>query len=460
MPNPFSQAVSRVKKMLGNNSDRPQLDPHIIPRDQHNISRKHISDAALKIMAELRRAGFEAFLVGGGVRDLLLGGHPKDFDIATNATPEQVNSLFRRARIIGRRFKIVHVRFGREVIEVTTFRAGHQAEQSKQGQRPNNQHSARSQNGMLLRDNVFGTVEEDAIRRDFTINALYYTTADFAVYDFTNGLPDLKARVIRIIGDPETRYREDPVRMLRAVRFAAKLNFKIEQHSAAPIKQLAQSLTDIPAARMFDEVLKLLMAGHGVATYLLMQEFGLFQPLFPQTHQCLDDPAATALIMQALKNTDQRIKQGKPVTPAFIYAALLWPAVQKRQRQLVQQRTPEITAMHQAAQEIASKQQQQTSIPKRFGMPMREIWELQLRLPRRYGRKAELLLENRRFRAAYDFLLLREQTGEETGGLGKWWTDYQLRSPDQRKAMVDALHDKSGRRRSRKKHTDNRPNTH
>ncbi|MCP3908183.1 MAG: polynucleotide adenylyltransferase PcnB [Oceanicoccus sp.] len=452
----FSNAIKRVKGVLGRGSasgdidptDPASIDPHIIPRDHHSISRKHISEAALRVMSILHKAGYEGFLVGGGVRDLLLGGRPKDFDIATDATPEQVNKLFRSSRIIGRRFKIVHVRFGREVIEVTTFRGTHeQTEESIKGKRPRNQQSARSKNGMLLRDNVFGTVEEDAIRRDLTINALYYTTADFAIYDYTDGLRDLEDKIIRVIGDPETRYREDPVRMLRVVRFAAKLDFDIEQETADPIYDLAPSLADIPAARMFDEVLKLFMSGKGVDVYELMQEFGLFEPLFPQIQPYLEQDHYHTLVMQALKNTDTRIRQGKPVTPAFIYAALLWPAVNERQQQLIKEGVPAVPAMHQAAQEVMSMQQQCTSIPKRFGMPMREIWEMQLRLPRRGGRKAEQLMENRRFRAAYDFLLLREQAGEETGNLGQWWTDYQNRSPDQRAAMTENIRDKKIKRR-------------
>lgn len=461
MANLFSNTMKRVKTVLSKRaaSDAIDLtasaliDPYIIPRNQHSISRKHISDAALKVMSTLHRAGYEGLLVGGGVRDLLLGGRPKDFDIATNATPEQVNRLFRSSRIIGRRFKIVHVRFGREVIEVTTFRGTHQqTEESTRGRRPKNQQSARAQNGMLLRDNVFGTVEEDAIRRDLTINALYYTTADFAIYDYTDGLRDLEDKIIRVIGDPETRYREDPVRMLRVVRFAAKLDFDIDVQTAAPIYELAPSLADIPAARMFDEVLKLFMSGKAVDVYELMQEFGLFEPLFPQIHPYLEQQHFHTLVMQALENTDTRIRQGKPVTPAFIYAALLWPAVTLRQQQLIKQGVPAVPAMHQAGQEVVSLQQQSTSIPKRFSMPMREIWELQLRLPRRGGHKAERMMENRRFRAAYDFLLLREQAGEETNGLGKWWTDYQNRSPDQRAVMTENLQDKGSKpRRSRNK---------
>ncbi len=461
MTNLFSQAIKRVKSALGNDVsklDPRNLDPHIIPRDQHRISRKHISDAALKVMTTLHQAGFAGFLVGGGVRDLLLGSRPKDFDIATNATPEQVRNLFRSARIIGRRFKIVHVRFGREVIEVTTFRGSHESpEQSTRGKRPKNQQSALSKDGRLLRDNVFGTVEEDAIRRDLTINALYYSNADFSVYDYTNGLQDLHNRVIRIIGDPETRYKEDPVRMLRVMRFAGKLDFTIDEKTAEPIIRLAASLRDIPAARMFDEVLKLLMSGYGVAVYELLLKYQLFQPLFPQTYRDLNEPLAEELIVQGLRNTDIRIRQGKPVTPAFIFAVMLWPVVHRRKQQLCNEGQNEIAAMHQAAQEAVTEQQKSTAIPKRFSLPMKEIWDLQLRLPRRGGHKAEQLFENRRFRAAYDFLLLREQAGEDLGELTKWWTDYQNRSPDEQLAMAKAVqdHPPKKRRSRRKPHSNN-----
>lgn len=427
----------------------------IIPRDSHTISRKNISKAALNVISGLHQAGFKGFLVGGGVRDLLLNQHPKDFDIATDATPEQVHKLFRNSRIIGRRFRIVHVRFGREVIEVTTFRGSHDAEISDAKRNSGNQHSVKAKNGMLLRDNVFGTVEEDAIRRDFTINALYYTTADFSVYDFTNGVEDLKKKVVRIIGDAETRYREDPVRMLRAVRFAAKLDFTIDGATAEPIKRLSSSLGNISPARMFDEVLKLFMSGYGEKTYHLMQSYNLFAPLFPEPYNALNQPFANELVVQALINTDKRIQEGKPVTPAFIFAALLWPAVNRRQRQLHDEGIPDVPAMHQAAQEIASKQQQHTSVPKRFGMPMREIWDLQLRLSKRGGKRAQQLIENRRFRAAYDFLLLREQAGENIDGLGQWWTDYQNRSPDQRIEMSNAIKSPNPRKRTRKPRREN-----
>ena len=457
----FSSALKRIKALASGQADGAPIDPHIVPRDQHCVSRKHISSAAIKVMRGLHEAGYQGFLVGGGVRDLLLGKHPKDFDVATDATPEQVRQLFRSARIIGRRFKIVHVRFGREVIEVTTFRGSHSAaEELGSRHRPSNQESARSKEGMLLRDNVYGSLEEDAIRRDFTINALYYSSEDFCVYDYTGGLKDLQDRVIRIIGDPETRYREDPVRMLRAVRFAAKLGFDLEPATARPIRKLAATLADVPAARMFDEVLKLLMTGHGVRTFELMREFGLLQPLFPHTDACLEDEFSLNLVLRALSNTDARIRDDKPVTPAFIFAALLWPPVLRRMHELRAEGMPEVPAIHQAGHEISAYQQQLISIPKRFGMPMREIWDLQLRLTRRGGRRAEQLLENRRFRAAYDFLLLREEAGEETGGLGKWWTDYQRQNPTQRQEMSQAVKERSRRKRRPRKRSSTGGDTH
>jgi len=433
-----SSVTGLWKKLSGRFSKPTQYAPSsvtIIPRDEHCVSRKNISDAAIKVIRRLNEEGFEAYLVGGGVRDLLLGGQPKDFDIATNATPEQVRGAFRNSRIIGRRFRIVHVRFGSEMIEVTTFRGGHDAP-STSVQR--SKHSARTESGMLTRDNVYGSIDEDAARRDLSINALYYSSRDFCVYDYVGGMRDLEQRLIRIIGDPETRYREDPVRMLRVVRFAAKLNFDIEQHTEEPLKRLAPLLTDISAARMFDEVIKLLMSGQGIQTYALMQRYGLFSPLFPATQKMLNqhEPATEAIIQQGLINTDARIAEGKPVTPAFIYAVLLWPVVKKVYKEILDSGVPEIPALHQAAERVLHKQQQTVAIPKRFSLPMRDIWELQSRLTRRTGKRAEQLLEHRYFRAGFDFLLLREQTGEVEAGLGQWWLAFQEAHADTRGAML------------------------
>lgn len=427
----------------------------MIPRDNHRISRKHISEGALKVIARLRAAGYQGFLVGGGVRDLLLGGHPKDFDVATDARPEQIRELFRNSRIIGRRFKIVHVRFGPETIEVTTFRGAHSSpddDDSEENTNINPQQTLRSDSGMLLRDNVYGSIEEDAIRRDFTINALYYTTENFAVYDYTNGMQDIDKRLIRIIGDAETRYREDPVRMLRAVRFAARLGFTIEEGTVHPLRQLAHLLGNVSSARMFDEVLKLLMAGHGEATFTLMQEYGLFAPLFPATAAAIDagQPLAEELILCALHNTDSRIAESKPVTPAFIYAALLWPALQQEMAAITAQGVPESLAIQQAIQITLERQQRHTGIPRRFSQPMREIWELQWRLPKRDPRRVQNLLEHPRLRAAYDFLLMREQAGEILGDIGAWWTDFINADEEQRPHLLRQLAPRSGGGRKRR----------
>lgn len=406
---------------------------NVLSRDQHCISRSNISDGALKVMSRLRSKGYQAYLVGGAVRDLLLGGHPKDFDIGTDATPEQVHELFRNSRIIGRRFRIVHVRFGREIIEVTTFRGHHDDTPDDDGDNS----SRRSSSGRLLRDNVFGTLEEDAVRRDLTINALYYDSGSFSVFDKVGGFEDLEQRQIRVIGDPETRYCEDPVRMLRVLRFAAKLGFDIEANSAAAIPRAAHTLADIPAARLFDEFTKLFMAGHGRRTLQQLLDYDLLRFLFPETDDCLlDDEYALPLIEAALDNTDRRIAAGKPVTPAFLLAAFLWPAVRRLEQQLQDRGDAPMVALHGAGQQVVAQQCQSIAIPKRFSQPMREIWEFQLRLTRQKGRKAAELVDHRRFRAAYDFLLLREQSGEIPEGLGDWWTEFQTLEFDARLAQA------------------------
>ncbi|WP_049723825.1 polynucleotide adenylyltransferase PcnB [Gilvimarinus polysaccharolyticus] len=416
--------------------------PVVIPRDQHNVSRKLISHAAIKVMKQLEDNGFEAYLVGGGVRDLLLGEQPKDFDVATNAKPEQINRLFRSARIIGRRFKIVHVRFGREIIEVTTFRGHHEA--------------SRSEHGMVLRDNVYGTVQSDAVRRDFTVNALYYSLDGFAVHDFTGGMRDLEKRVLRIIGDPTTRYQEDPVRMLRAVRFAAKLGFSIAPETAAPIRKQAALLGNIPPARLFEEVLKLFLAGSATATFRLLREYKLFGQLFPMLEERLQtgDPIALELIEQCMCNTDKRIRAGKSITPAFIYAALLWPPQQALLATLLGS-MPKGQAFNEASQQVVSAQLSRITVPKRFLIPMREIWDMQHRLTLRGGQRAYTMLEHPRFRAAYDFVLLREQAGENLGGLGNWWTQFQAADEEGRARLVSSLKS-SGSGKPRRRRNNNR----
>ncbi|ANI17414.1 MULTISPECIES: polynucleotide adenylyltransferase PcnB [Pseudomonas] len=411
--------------------------PEIVGSNQHPLRREQFSRHAVSVVDRLQKAGYQAYIVGGGVRDQLLGIAPKDFDVATSATPEQVRAEFRNARVIGRRFKLVHVHFGREIIEVATFRAHHPQEE---GEGDSNQ-ASRNEAGRILRDNVYGTLEDDAQRRDFTINALYFDCSDERILDYAHGVHDIRNRLVRLIGDPEQRYLEDPVRMLRAVRFAAKLDFEIEKHSAAPIRKLAPLLREIPSARLFDEVLKLFLSGRGERTFELLLEYELFAPLFPASAKALArDPEYTGkLIRQALANTDLRIHQGKPVTPAFLFAALLWPALPARVAQLQERGMPPIPAMQEAAHELISEQCQRTAVPKRFTIPIREIWDMQERLPRRQGKRADLLLENPRFRAGYDFLLLRESAGEETGGLGDWWTDYQDASDGERRGMIRNL---------------------
>ena len=425
-------------------SKQPRYDHHILPREKHSISRRDISRSALKVMQRLGDAGYEAYLVGGGVRDLLLNGHPKDFDVATDATPEQVKQVFRNSRIIGRRFRIVHVRFGREIIEVTTFRGHHDNDSS-------NHHASRSEDGMLLRDNVYGDIRSDALRRDFTINALYYTLNNFSVHDFTNGVQDIARRKIRMIGDPVTRYKEDPVRMLRAVRFAAKLDFDIETNTAAPIQELGPLLGNIPPARLFEECLKLMMGGYGQRVLPLLQDYGLLQYLFPLANAELTRaPDSTEpLYNQALINTDARIRNEQRVTPAFIFAVLLWPAVCREQARLHEEGALPAQAHQQAVQNVLSAQLQVIAIPKRFTQTMKEIWELQQRLPKRLGKRAERMIEHPRFRAAYDFVLLREQAGEDLGGLGQWWTQYQHADTVARQQMVDALGSGKGGKKRR-----------
>jgi len=402
-------------------------------------------------MSRLRSQGYQTYLVGGAVRDLLMGGHPKDFDIATDATPEAVHQVFRNSRIIGRRFRIVHVRFGREVIEVTTFRGHHDAAEDGEAQHRDS-HSRQSASGLLLRDNVYGTLEEDAVRRDITVNALYYDAGNFEVHDQVGGLEDLASRTIRVIGDPVERYTQDPVRMLRVLRFAARLGFNVEAATAAAIPECAPLLREIPPARLFDEFLKLFLTGHAASTLRELQRHALFDYLFPDTCALLSrEPLAQPLIDAAMRNTDQRIAEDKPVTPAFILAALLWPVVLDLARAQEARGEAPMTALHSAGQLAVGAAVQHLSIPRRFSQVMREIWEMQPRLERTQGRRSAELPEHRRFRAAYDFLLLREEAGEDTGGLGAWWTDFQALPTEERQQQAPPEGNGRARRRPRRR---------
>ena len=435
-----------TNKTSDNDMDTTQF-PIIYSRDEHNVSRKELSENALKVLYRLNKAGFDAYLVGGGVRDILLGQHPKDFDIVTDATPEQIKKLFRNCRLIGRRFRLAHIVFGRDIIEVATFRGHHKQEDEQKGKL-----SKQSEQGMLLRDNIYGTIDEDAERRDFTINALYYSIKDFKVYDFANGVADIKRGVIRLIGDPETRYREDPVRMLRAVRFATKLDMAIDDKTRMPIYELAPLMANIPPARMFEEYLKLFLGGKAEQNFDMLSEYNLLQFFFPHIapkwkHE--EDSVAVKFIRKVLVNTDKRINQGKTVTPAFLLAAVIWHPIEAQIKVLMrQQNMPYQDAFFAAMYEVMGEQQRCIAIPKRFQLPMKDIWFLQQKLGQREPKKAYKTLEHPRFRAGYDFLLLRSEVEQqEYEELATWWTHFQSASPDTQQQMLKNFKPARTRRR-------------
>ncbi|WP_428463969.1 polynucleotide adenylyltransferase PcnB [Photobacterium kagoshimensis] len=457
----FNRVASFCRKVLNiENSTRTteDLTLQIIPRQEHGISRRDISENALKVLYRLNKAGFDAYLVGGGVRDILLGKQPKDFDIATNATPEEIKHLFRNCRLIGRRFRLAHILFGRDVIEVATFR-GHHSDAKPAPQTGNKKQqpvSAQNQEGMLLRDNVYGSIDEDAERRDFTVNALYYNIDDYSISDYTNGVQDLEDRIIRLIGDPETRYREDPVRMLRAARFAAKLDMTIEERTAAPIKELSTLLRDIPAARLFEESLKLLQSGQGYATYEILREYNLFQQLFPiQSEHFTEDKSSDTekMIAFILKATDKRIAKDMRVNPAFMYAAMLWyPMTTRAEEIAITSGLSYYDAFMVAANDILDEQVKTIAIPRRHTTTVRDIWQQQLRFTRRTGKRAFKAMEHPKFRAAYDFLEMRSNfEGDDVRELAQWWNDFQHADNTNRNKMVQQINDGSGSRRPRRR---------
>ena len=425
-------------------------EPLVLPRDQHCISRSDINDNALKVLYRLHQAGFAAYLVGGGVRDLLMNMHPKDFDIATDASPEQIKELFRNCRLIGRRFRLAHIHFGRDIVEVATFRGHHLDDHSDE--------QALTHDGMILRDNVFGTLAEDAWRRDFSVNALYYNIADFSVVDYTGGMEDLNQRVLRMIGDAQVRCQEDPVRMLRAIRFAAKLQFNLDSNLLDALATQRHRLAAVPPARLFDEILKLFLGGFALRTFHLLREHHLFEILFPASAQYLDsgDQTFLALIEQACINTDQRIAENKPVTPAFLFAVLLWGPLAQRATEFESNGMSKIQSLQEAGRALLHQQAVTIAIPKRFKLPIRDIWVGQARILNRRGRRPYSMLAQPRFRAIYDFLLLRAQSGEvNLSELSNWWTQFQLANEQERKAMCQQLHhQRHGQRPRRKKPRD------
>ena len=445
-----------LDRVFGRNSSTPastrgvsSSSPRIITREQHGIARDHIHPCALKVTSGLQEAGYAAFIVGGAARDLLLGLEPKDFDVATDATPEEIRSIFRRSRIIGRRFQLVHVMCGAETVEVSTFRGG----PSGSDENGNSLHAHADEHGRLLRDNVFGSQEEDAKRRDFTVNALFFDPVREELWDYLNGYEDIKVRHLRIIGDPVRRYREDPVRMLRVVRLAAKLDLQIDRDTAAPIGDLAPLLRNVPPSRLFEEMLKLLLSGHALSCVVDLRTRGLHHGLLPMLDVILEQPLGERFITLALKNTDERVHQEKPVSPGFLFAALLWHEVLAtwNARQSVGEKP--IHALHQAMNDVLAVQNENLAIPRRYDAIMKEIWAMQPRFTGRSGRRPFRLLEHPRFRAAYDFMLLRCQSGEIDMELGKWWEAFQHATAGEREAMLlkDDMPRKRRRSRGRKK---------
>lgn len=404
-----------------------KTQPTIIPRTSHSISRKDINQNALKVLYRLHDAGFGAYLVGGCVRDLLFGREPKDYDIATNARPEEVRKIFKNSRLIGKRFRLAHIVFGKEIIEVATFRTHHEQASEDHG---------RSHQGMIVRDNVYGDIEDDVWRRDFTINALYYNIADFSIVDYTNGMEDIKSKTLRIIGDPAQRFFEDPVRLLRATRFLAKLQIQICPETEKSMVQLSHLLQQVSHARLFQEILKMFQEGALVATFSLLEKYNFLSYLFPHTTEYLAQPEARKLLEEALSATDQRISERKSISPAFLLAALLWIPIVKQAQRFQAENLPPYVALEKALQEILKVQTQALAIPRIMTTTIRELCVLQYQFNHCYGSKPYRLLEHPRFRAAYDLLILRAKAGEPVAELAKWWTDFQAGDHAQREKLL------------------------
>ena len=419
-----------IRKILGvkntAESGKANPKPTLLTAKEHGINPKLVSANAIRVTQTLQENGFKAFIVGGAVRDLLTGVKPKDFDIATNATPEQVKRLFRRAFIIGRRFQIVHVMFGQDLLEVTTFRG------------PSNDAAPKDEHGRVLRDNTFGEQHEDAARRDFTINAMYYDPASQTVLDYHGGIKDIRKKILRIIGVPEARYREDPVRMLRVVRFAAKLQFEIDAATRAPIAVMAPLINNVPAARVFDEMLKLLTSGHAMACLQQLRKEGLHHGLMPLLDVVLEQPLGEKFVTLALANTDERVQQGKPVSPSFLFASLLWHQVVEKWDAYKAAGEFPIPALHLAADDVLNAQTDALAIQRKIGADMRDIWAMQPRFEKRIGKTPYKVLEHQRLRAGYDFLLLRCASGEIDAEIGEWWTDFINGDAEQREKLINS----------------------
>lgn len=416
-------------------------EPRVISRSEHPISRNHISPNALKVLYRLNNSGFRACLVGGAVRDLLLGVQPKDFDIATDAKPEDVKALFKNSRLIGRRFRLAHILYGREIIEVATFRGHHDEDSSGE----------LHEDGRIIRDNVYGTIEEDAIRRDFTVNALFYDISNFTVLDYCGAMSDIQAKQLRLIGDPEIRYQEDPVRMLRAIRLSVKLNLEITKETLEPIQRSGPLLLNISGGRLWDESQKMLLAGHSKKTFARLEAVQIIQVLLPQTQISIAEmPFCRPFIDLALDNTDQRIKEELPVNPAFLYACFLWWPVQQMKHELLLDGYSPAEAMQRATTSVIEEQINTISIPRRFTQFIRDVWLLQHRLESRRGKKLSTLVQHKRFRAAYDFLVLRAKVKEIPSVAADWWTSFQTVSESEQMTMVRDLKNHPRKRKARK----------
>jgi poly(A) polymerase len=431
-----------LNKVLGKPSGPSK--PRIYPQDQHGIRRESIHSCALKVTRTLKENGYAAFVVGGAVRDLILGREPKDFDVATDATPDEVKSLFRRARLIGRRFQIVHVYCGADTIEVTTFRA--QAAQ----QADDDEDRVTAEDGMLLRDNVFGNQHDDAIRRDFTVNAMYYDPETQEVWDYHGGVADAKKRILRMIGDPATRFREDPVRMLRAARFAAKLDFHVDPATRAPIAELAPMLERIPPARLYDEMMKLLLSGHAERGVKQLRAEGLHHGVLPMLDAILDHPERQKFLHAAMHDTDERIRNDQSASPAFMLACLLWFDMQEGFARLRDNGLSEQSALYEAMDNTLERQRDALAFPRRLDGMIKEIWSLQSRFNQRSGGRPYRLLDHPRFRAGYDFLLLRQRGGDATAELADWWTRFQDADDAERESMLLPASEGGAKRRKRR----------
>ncbi len=415
---------------------------HVIPRSEHSLSRKEISENALKVLYRLKKHGFCGYLVGGGVRDILLGFHPKDFDIVTNASPEEIKGIFSNCRLIGRRFRLAHIFYGRDIIEVATFR----------GKATVSANTVTSDQGMILRDNVYGTIEEDVWRRDFTLNALYYNIKDFSLVDYCGGLEDLKNKTLKMIGEPSQRFVEDPVRILRAVRLSSKLDLNLDSALPPAMIEHGPLLSHVPTARLYEETLKLFHSGAAVKVYHSLKALKLFYHLFPMLEHVSNPKLADEFILTVLQSTDARFKIGKPVNPAFIFAAFLWYPLRDAMEKL---KTKQHSAgvfpdMKQMAEFVLSEQRKTVTLPRRHTLVVKEIWLMQIRLERKQARRVEKLLFEQRFRASYDFLLFRGMVGEQVD-CAKWWESFVESDENTQRQMAKALENHKSKSKAKKK---------